>query len=89
MNTILDRLEELRAGKAVVGGCPRCKLQQVWGDPARDLGNSCSSSMCGVLLDLDAKPPVILCAVCGEALHRSASGDTAFTCQGCGRRVTA
>lgn len=44
---------------------------------------------CDFALNLNTGPPVILCAVCGEVLHRSVRDDTVFTCQSCGRRVTA
>lgn len=100
MTTVLDRLEELRAGRKVDARCPNCTSEQQWWLPENSealgiqlgnygLGIKCYRMACGFVLNLNPGPPTILCAVCGEALHRSGDNDTAFLCQGCGRRVTA
>ncbi len=86
MSTVLDRLEELRAGQQVHANCPMCGQFQQWHN-ARPHWHRCVAPSC--VFNLDDAPPVILCAVCGEVLHRSVHDDNAFTCQGCGRRVTA
>ena len=101
MSSVLDRLEELRAGEKVEAWCPRCKAGQTWWEPgypdrinrmAKDRDNkglTCYRKGCDFIINLNPGPPVILCSVCGEALHRSVHDDTVFTCRGCGRRVTA
>lgn len=101
VSTVLDSLDELRAGEKVEACCPLCEAGQTWWVPGyrlrlnrmganRDnLGLECYRPGCGFVVNLNPGPPVILCAVCGQPLHRSVHDDTVFTCQGCGRRVTA
>lgn len=99
MSTILDYLAALKHGERVWADCPECGEELPWWIPGNqklieedpeyrdEWGLQCDSGNCGYEVSLG--PPTILCAVCGEALHRSGDNATAFTCQGCGRRVTA
>lgn len=90
MSTILDHVDELRAGHKVDAECPSCGLLQCWWDDLQ--GRTCASDrsgQCGHILNLNAGPPTILCAVCGQPLLRSENNDKAFLCQGCGRTVWA
>lgn len=96
MSTILDRLDELRAGKRVQADCPSCGFQYMWwipGDPGLmaeggdwidEAGLKCGYRGCAYEVTFYTGPPDILCSSCGQALKRAGNG---FRCAPCRREV--
>lgn len=88
MSTVLDRLEELRAGVALDADCPRCNVVTRWwmiSVPRDEDGLACPA--CDFVLDLLAPPPappIIMCSQCGGDLALAGAG---YWCEPCDRTV--
>lgn len=88
MSCVLDSLKELRKGLPIEATCPECGRMQWW---RKDLGTASGAFLdcfavgaCAFKLDLNAKPPPILCSSCGLALEQH---DHGFRCRPCQREV--
>ena len=97
MSTILDHLDNLKAGDRVWAECPECSNELPWWIPGNqvlvdadpdyhdDLGLQCDNNNCD--FEIMFGPPAILCSQCGNPLKRidAIVDEPCFYCHLCER----